>query len=137
VAFSPDGRLLASGGDKAVRGRVPAIGQWRPLASSGAEDNETVRLWDPATGQQLRTMTGHDGKVFGVAFSPDGRLLASGGGDNTVRLWDPATGEHRGTLAGHDDPVFGVAFSPDGRLLATASYDKTVRLWDLTLATGS
>jgi WD40 repeat protein len=67
-----------------------------------------------------------------VAFSPDGRLLASGSSRKTVWLWDPASGEHRRTLAGHAGTVNGVAFSPDGRLLASGSDDKTVRLWDLT-----
>jgi WD40 repeat protein len=65
-----------------------------------------------------------------VAFSPDGRLLATASYDGTAGLWDPATGEHLRTLTGHDGPVLGVAFSPDGRLLATASYYDTAQVWD-------
>jgi CHAT domain/WD domain, G-beta repeat len=77
-----------------------------------------------------RTLTGHTRAVNGVAFSPDGRLLATASGDRTARLWDPATGEHRRTLTGHTGWVRGVAFSPYGRLLATASGDQTARVWD-------
>jgi len=77
-----------------------------------------------------RTLTGHAGWVRGVAFSPDGRLLATASTDMTARLWDPATGECVRTLTGHAAGLRGVAFSPDGRLLATASTGKTARLWD-------
>ena len=71
-----------------------------------------------------------------MAFSPDGRLLASAGDDGTVRLWDPATGAGLATLTGHTDTVDAVAFSPDGRRLASAGDDRTVRLWD-SKATGA
>jgi WD40 repeat protein len=69
-------------------------------------------------------------QASGVAFSPDGKLLASAGADKVVRLWDAATGKPTAALKGHKDDVYSVAFSPDGKTLASGSYDKTVRLWD-------
>jgi len=86
-----------------------------------------VRLWDPATEAELAALTGH---ANAVAFSPDGRRLASAGYDRTVRLWDPAAGAEQATLTGHASTVTAVAFSPDGRRLASASDDGTVRMWD-------
>ncbi|MCM2392747.1 WD40 repeat domain-containing protein, partial [Streptomyces albipurpureus] len=98
-------------------------------------DDKMVRLWDPATGQPVgQPLTDHTHAVVGVAFSPDGRLLATTSDDKMVRLWDPATGQPVGQpLTGHTHWVRGVAFSPDGRLLATTSVDKTVRLHVLLL----
>ena len=68
---------------------------------------------------------GHDAEVRSVAFSPDGKLLASGSGDNTVKLWDAATGAEVRTLSGHSRWVTSVAFSPDGMWLTYAAGNKT------------
>ena len=66
-----------------------------------------------------------------MAFSPDGKTLASGSSDRTIKLWDVATGKEQATLKGHTGCVYSVAFSPDGKTLASGSEDKTIKLWDV------
>ena len=107
-------------GTPAVSPRSPSALTASTLAS-GSDDN-TVRLWDVQTGEQLRTLEGHTDGVTSVAFSPDGNTLASGSDDNTVRLWDVQTGEQLRTLEGHTGSVNSVAFSPDGSTLASGSW---------------
>jgi Flp pilus assembly protein TadD len=96
-----------------------------------------VRVWDAASGQELLTLKGHTRGVGSVAYSPDGRRLASAGQDGTVRVWDAAGGQELLTLKRHTtapflviDVAFSVAFSPDGRRLASAGWDQTVRVWE-------
>ena len=87
-----------------------------------------------ASKPQIVVQTGHTGAVMSVAFSPDGKTLASASWDNTIKLWDTATGQELRTLTGHTYWVAAVAFSPDGKTLASGGWDKTVKVWDV--ATG-
>jgi WD40 repeat protein/predicted Ser/Thr protein kinase len=114
LAYSPDGRLLAS-------------------TSSGG-DGVQIDLWDTRTHHRSTRLLGHTGIVHSVAFSADGRLLASGGGDRTVRVWDVAAAQCLAILNGHTDEVFSAVFHPDGTRLASGGSDRAVWLWDL--ATG-
>jgi WD40 repeat protein len=103
---------------------------------TGSRDN-TARLWDAATGQEIRASRGHEDTVTSVAFSPDGARVLTGSGDRTARLWDAATGKEIRAFKGNEDTVSSVAFSPDGARVLTGSKDKTARLWDAAIPKGS
>ncbi|MBN3922196.1 serine/threonine-protein kinase [Nostoc sp. NMS4] len=110
VAFSPDGTTLAS-----------------------ASDDKTIKLWNPVSGQVIRTLEGHFNWIWTIAFSPDSKILASGSADKTIKLWNVETGKLIRTLDGNSDGVTSVAFSPDGKTLAsgTASKDMKIKLWNV------
>ncbi|MDE2889289.1 MAG: hypothetical protein OXR72_13865 [Gemmatimonadota bacterium] len=91
-----------------------------------------VTLWDVATHRKLATLEGLTGWVRSVAFSPDGTILASGGGDGKVTLWDVETGRNIATFFKHQDPVQSVAFSPTDRTLASADERGSILLWDVS-----
>jgi tricorn protease-like protein/tetratricopeptide (TPR) repeat protein len=80
----------------------------------------------------VNTLKGHEGWVNSVGFSPDGKKLASGSGDQTIKIWDVTTGKVLNTLKGHEGSVWSVGFSPDGKQLASGSVDNTIKIWDVT-----
>jgi WD40 repeat protein/serine/threonine protein kinase len=160
AAWSPDGRRLASAGEDGLIllwgpngeavGRLGSGGRairciaWRPdgkrLASAGWDGK--VKVWDvasrkavlslhveasPATVPEERSV---GIAVFAVAWSPDGKQLASGGEDRAVHIWDATNGKEVRLLRGHGQQVLGLAWSPDGKRFASASADRTVRIWD-------
>ena len=98
---------------------------------TGSDDN-TARLWDLSSGEEVQRFEGHSGSVLAVAFHPNGNQLLTGSYDNTARLWDLSSGEEAQRFEGHSGSVLAVAFHPNGNQLLTGSDDNTARLWDLS-----
>ncbi|GMH10342.1 hypothetical protein Nepgr_012183 [Nepenthes gracilis] len=97
---------------------------------STASDDNTVRIWDVATGQLIKTLHGHTNYVFCVNFNPQSNMIVSGSFDETVRVWDVKTGKCLKVLPAHSDPVTAVHFNHDGSLIVSGSYDGLCRIWD-------
>jgi WD40 repeat protein/serine/threonine protein kinase/tetratricopeptide (TPR) repeat protein len=155
LAFSPDGRSLAVGfglrlgdGVHSVKFYEAATGQEAdtfPGPKGGVNDlalhpdgrhlavagSGLVEVWDVRAHTKVLELRGHSNWVLGVAYSPDGKWLATGGYDGTIKLWDAATGVERETIRGHEGFVLDLAFSPDAAFLVSTSEDRSVRLWEV------
>jgi WD40 repeat protein len=101
------------------------------ILASGSQD-QTVRLWNIETGHCLKTLQGHSGQVWSVAFSPTSDLLATASHDRTIRIWHSRTGACLKTLQGHTSWVQAVAFDPEGQRIASGSDDQTAKIWDVS-----
>ncbi|MFM6778930.1 MAG: WD40 repeat domain-containing protein, partial [Dolichospermum sp.] len=154
VAFSPDGKLLASGAgghDKTIKILVLAENQVKTLRGhsdwfggitslafspdgktliSGSQD-KTIKLWDVETSQEIRTLSGHSDHISSLAFSPNGQILASASKDKTLKIWTIDSGEEISSIKYHDSVINSIAFSPDGKVLAAGSEDRTIALFPL------
>jgi WD40 repeat protein len=130
VAFSPDGKLGLSGSiDRPI-----SLADYTPRPGVPAGTipyPKVLRLWDVATGKEIRLLEGHTDVVLSVAFSPDGTRALSGSGDRTMRLWDVATGKEIKRFEGHGALVNSVAFSADGNRVMSGCGDGNLRVWDL------
>jgi hypothetical protein len=159
LAYHPGGKQLALGGHREVIlldlttgdvigklpgqvGPVTAVaysrdGHYLAVASSAPAASGEVRLYfipssGIASGKPEFTVAAHKDTILDLAWSPDGKILATGGYDRLIKLLDAKTGQELRTLRDHSDAVYGLAFNPDGRLLASAAADRAVKVWEVT-----
>jgi eukaryotic-like serine/threonine-protein kinase len=128
IAFSPDDKLIATGGGDPLQIIQEPIGKFAATTTQ----ERTIRLWDAVTGAERRTLRGHIGSIHALAFGPTNSRLYSAGADGCVRVWNVETDEVIVTLKEQSSPLLSLALSPDGTKLAAGGTDKTISLWDLT-----
>jgi WD40 repeat protein/serine/threonine protein kinase len=135
-AYAADLALAQQAWDLGQVGRVLQLleRQWPQADEEDLRGFEWYYLWRLCHRGLERTLRGHTGSVLSVAFSVDGKLLASGGDDGTVRLWEGSAGQALATFQGHRGSVTSVSFAPDGRALASAGKDGMLKIWDLATA---
>ncbi len=154
LAWSPDGKILVSGGYRSVlafntsswtqtqqigaplEGRITAL-TFLPdnntliIADGAPAERGIVHFWSLSSNKSLAKLEGHSDNILAMAISPDGKLLATGGADNNAKVWDVSTRQEIAKLEGHTSHVMALAFNPDGTQLATGGADKELKVWDV------
>ena len=153
IAWSPDGKLLATGGFRKVNlwktanwllvgeinelpGRVTALtfsldGRSLISASNASGQKGKISIWNSENLDKRLEWSAHDGTIYDITLSPDGEKLATGGEDKLIRLWDLVDGKQLKQIEAHSAPVMSLAFKPDGTAIASGAADQELKIWDI------